>query len=381
MQQPVLAIQGVGAVTSLGLDADNIFAAARAGFSRAAPSDMFTVRDPDSGEGQGVTVHEVPMVAYGFEGLARLQQLINAGLADLKRHTDPNFFAGDPVHFYLGLPSLKRALSGGALLSDDDMHKEWDQQQQEQPEFDEALVGTMLNKGLAAVGLTGQVQLAGLNVSGHAAGGVLVEQAMNDIQQGHVVKAVLGGIDTYLGFHTINWLDYTQRLKNDDNPEAMQPGEGAAFVALAPNTMVQGTGVVIKQVATGHEVDSLLSGERSIGRALAQAILQASKPQIDSPTQFKSPWFITDHNGESYRANEWGNVITLIKSRRAELEDPDTWFPAINFGDTGAAFAPLAIAQAYIAFQRRYVAGENAIVCASSDNGLRAALCVGIASA
>jgi len=373
-----LVIYGVGAVTPLGLDADNAFAAARAGFSRATPSDMFSVRDPDSGEGQGVVAHEVPMVTYGFEGLGRLQQLITAGLVDLKRNVSPQYFEGDPVCFYIALPSLKRVFTGGALLGDEEMHKDWDEQQKNQPEFNDALVSSLLMKGLDAAGLTGQVKLAGFDVSGHAAGGALIEQAWQDIHKGDVTKAVLGGIDTYLGFHTINWLDYTQRLKNDDNPEAMQPSEGAVFVALAPEQGGPSGCVAVKSVATGMETDSLLSGERSIGRTFTQTILRASTPQLETASQFTSPWLITDHNGEFYRANEWGNVITQIKSKRPELETPETWFPAINFGDTGAAFVPLAIAQAYVAFQRGYSEGEHAIVCASSDNGLRAAICVGV---
>ncbi len=373
-----MRIQEIGAVTSLGVDASNLFAAARAGITKSAPNDMFTVRDPDSGEGQGVITHEVPVLTHGFEGLGRFQQLMIAGLTDLARRIEPSFFLDEPIYCYIALPSLKRAVSGGALLADEEMSREWQSQQSELPEFNEEMIVALLTTALKAANVSGRFKLAGFCLSGQAAGGTLLEKIRRDLQKGETSKAILGGVDSYIGFHTINWLDYTGRLKTEDQAEAMQPAEGAAFLALtAANS---GDGINIKACATGNEQNSLLSGRSSDGKVLNE-VFQLAYTQLQPQPNMQIPWFVIDHNGESYRAREWGNTVTHIKANHPQWFAFETWFPAISFGDTGAAFVPLAIAQVFTALQNGYGGGDNAIICASSDDGLRTVLCVGNAAA
>lgn len=374
MSQATLYLHSAGTVTALGLDTPTVFAAARAGVSRAFPSTMFTVRDPDSGEGQGVTVHEVPCITTGFEGVARLQQLLVGVLKDLKQQTEPQFWNQGTIGVYLALPSAKRAFTGADLLSDEDIQKEWLEKQQQLPDFDAQMVNGMLSQAVALTDTQGDLQLAAYELSGHAAGGTLLGKMQQDANQGRWQQAILIGVDSYLGFHTINWLDYTQRLKSDDNPEAMQPGEAACAIAFSTHPGNQP--LAIRQVVQEQESHPLLSGQPSTGKALAQTLFQAAQGMHQQ--DFQRPWLFTDHNGESYRGAEWGLALTYLKAHRPELLDTDTWFPAISFGEIGSAYIPLALAQAQTALQRRYASAPQAIICAASDNGLRSAIRIGL---
>ena len=121
---------------------------------------------------------------------------------------------------------------------------------------------------------------------------------------------------------------------------------------------------------------SFLSGKQSRGEALASSIL-ATAPFCRWAEQ-KQVWFISDHDGEEYRAMEWGNAFTHLVRESQIFVNPAVWYPAASYGHTGVAGPAIAVCTAASAFARRYAPHGAAMITCSADSGERA---VGIVSA
>jgi 3-oxoacyl-[acyl-carrier-protein] synthase-1 len=67
-------------------------------------------------------------------------------------------------------------------------------------------------------------------------------------------------------------------------------------------------------------------------------------------------------------------VLTRLNSYLSDLELVS--HPADCYGDIGAATGGMLIAHAVKAFERNYNIAEEALLWASSDDGLRTALCI-----
>jgi 3-oxoacyl-[acyl-carrier-protein] synthase-1 len=85
-------------------------------------------------------------------------------------------------------------------------------------------------------------------------------------------------------------------------------------------------------------------------------------------------WFITDQNGELYRATEWGNVVVRLVGYSQAFADPVLWYPAASFGDTGAVSGAVAICMAVNAFARGYAPAQTVAILSSAEDPSRAAV-------
>lgn len=84
---------------------------------------------------------------------------------------------------------------------------------------------------------------------------------------------------------------------------------------------------------------------------------------------------MTDQNGETYRANEWGNAVVALSSSPG-FSDWETHAPASNFGETGAASPLLSIVLQTRAFVRGYASSDAAVVAVSDDGPERGAVVI-----
>lgn len=112
----------------------------------------------------------------------------------------------------------------------------------------------------------------------------------------------------------------------------------------------------------------------SEGRALARCALEVLEA---AGARGERPLLLSDHNGEEFRAWEWGMLLLHLRAQAPEWEGLRTWLPATGLGDTGAASGAVATCVATRALQRGYAPSRLALVLSAADGPERAALLVG----
>jgi 3-oxoacyl-[acyl-carrier-protein] synthase-1 len=212
--------------------------------------------------------------------------------------------------------------------------------------------------------------------SGHTGTAEAIQAAIDDLTSRKIDAALVGAVDSLLGEDTLAWLEQAGRLKTPSVPVGLQPGEGAVLLVLQRQESTDSRGfrpfAGIVDVRFGEEPSTLVSGSSSRGECL----LSILAPMVDNPTldDTQPLWILTDQNGESYRAHEWGHALPRLAARAPAFMHPKLWYPAVSLGDTGAAAGAVAICIAIRAFARRYAPSVRAFVLSSSDLTRRSAL-------
>lgn len=368
---------GLGMVASLGNDVATNCAAARAGLSRSAPLENYRVRSEVEGDPEPVIGHQASLFTRGFEGEARLVRLAQGALMDLIARCPGADWTSGAVRFYVALPFAWRSYEGLDLIPDDEARRARSERFAALTQ-DPASSGQRSDPHRAARILRKAATLARWPTevaapacfSGHAGGLEAVSAALTDLSASTVRVAVVLGIDSLLDEETLDWLNSCQRLKCDGVPAGCQPGEAAVALALTLETPVHAVPVV-RVVSTAKEERSLLAGGSGTGQGLATAIAECLKA-VPSDTA----WIISDHNGEVYRANDWGYAVVRLRSHFESFAAPVVWYPALSFGDIGAASALAGICMAVRAWDRNYAPANIALIAAASEGSGRAALCL-----
>lgn len=365
-------------VTSLGGDAATSCAAARAGLIRTQVIEGLRYVSSTDGDPAPVIVHAAPVITRGFEGTARLGRLLTAALTDLIPTLPDALTSGSPVGFYLALPSPNRTLTGTELIANAEAraaHAERAADLEGQA-VDLSFAQRLLADAAAQAGFAGTPDLRHVSLDGHAGAAQCISVAVDDLARNRVALAIVAGVDSLLDDATLEWLNGTGRLKLADMPVGLRPGEACAILALAhPRQAAAVTGTFeLVQVGVAAEARSLLSGATSVGVALAGLLDGVAEPAgwCDAP----SAWLVCDHNGETYRANEWGHALVRLRGLHPALDDWQLWMPAESFGDTGAASALVGVCVALAAFDRGYAPGASAVVVSASESQARSALVV-----
>lgn len=377
-----IVITGAGLASSLGTDLVSAAAASRAGVSRGTELSAYELLSEDDGEPEAMIGHPVGRLTYGFEGLGRLARLASLALADLIRQTAS--FPGNEwgIGFYVSLPPSKRSESGTDLIADEETRQSVLERAQENADThaDPALTAQrILEIAAQCTGWPWGISLQFTSSAGHA--GVLeaLERAQNDLLEGRVNLAIVGGVDSLLDEETVWWLKDTGRLKRSGVPAGLQPGEAAAFIQLETKHNAQRRGA--KPLAQVHWVTTvldetpLLSGTPPRGIALSALLEQAAQAgQWHSSHQTT---LISDQNGELYRAQEWGNALVRLLAKYPSLRT-EMWYQAASFGDIGAASGGVALSLAAQALSRGYSRTPEITIVSSSDGPLRAAAVLGL---
>ena len=355
-------------VASLGFDVATCCAASRAGLSRAQPNAAFPVMTA-SGDDVGVACHSVPITTGGFEGELRLQRLAAMALRDLDQR-EPWLRVGTRSFAYLSLPpSLAHRKAAAAAEPDSAaltaaVQAAWPGAQ------------ALWARAIAPLRWTNAPTLRHLALSGHTGFLRALEQATRDIAQGQADVAIVGGVDSWIDLDTMAWLESRQRLKTPSSPAGFQPGEAAAFVVLESETHATARGGIsrafLRGLAFGQEVHLPGADDPPSGKALAGAIHNSMR-NIRFHHQLPL-WVLSDHNGEPYRAQDWGTAaVHLEAAHKTQVVGPTT-YPATSFGDTGAASGAIALCMAARAFERRYASASIAAVVSAADSGDRGVL-------
>lgn len=209
--------------------------------------------------------------------------------------------------------------------------------------------------------------------SGRAGVFALVAEARALLTRGGAESAVVVGVDSLVSPGRLRLFDEGERLRSPRNPDGFFPGEGAALALLESGRRIESRGakaeLSILGVGLGSEPETLRSDKPSTGRGLTDALRGALSDAASAQ------WIVSDYNGESYGAYEWGLVYARLAERLDSIERVS--HPARNTGDLGAATGAVQIALASAGFRRGWAEGPWALAFAGSDGAERAALRLG----
>lgn len=350
-----VVVTSIGMVTALGHWAEASCAAIRAGISRL--SELVEEAEEDEVdeepealevEGQGVVLGcPAHGLTDGYLGLGRWTRMAALAVEDLVENSGlaPQQLAA--ARLYLALPSLETA---------------------GMPEDSGTSLATRIGKW---IGLRRLGERPVAHAEGSAAGVLALDQAIQDLRAGGAEFAIVGGVDSLLEPARLGALGEAGRLKNDQKPDGLVPGEAAAFVLLetAEHALERGARgfATLEATATARETKTIWADEPPDGAGLAEALTACFSQLGDGGT--RTGLVICDLNGETFRAKEFANVIPRVLSC---VQVPwQLWHPADCIGDTGAASALVAAVLVARALRQGYAPSDDVLVWASSDGGLR----------
>jgi hypothetical protein len=363
-------IAAIGMASSLGADAVTACAAARAGLVRPREITGRFVFDPTTVEMVPFVAHPAAPLTDGFTGTARLAVLGAAGLLDLARGANLAPEAVAELGLVLALPS-------GYFYDAAEEREGLDEGAELPPAFEESGRTAVLKDKLQRQFVSLICQLAGLPepkhhelvFEDHAGGARAIERAGELLQEGRVERCIVGGVDSYCDGPVVDALETLQLLKLPDNPMGLPAGEASAFLLLDRSKTAGRS-----RPAASLEMTRFVAGaahhlapEVHACRALSQLFEEVTRDLQDGSCRL----MIGTHNGTHVVANEWGRALVSLPRALAE---GDHWFPAISFGDTGAASLFVGACMALRGLARGYAPSDRILLWGSSPCGAKGAL-------
>lgn len=337
-----IRVVALGARTPGGLTAASAAAAFRAGVKRVAEH-PFMVDD----NGDRVVGAIDALLDPALQGPDRLIELASTALLEVVENLALNQRNSLRVACLVGVPELRPGFS----------------------ESDATNVLSVLQRlDLPGLSFPGVEQFG----RGHAAALAGIVEACRRIERGETELCIVGGVDSYLHYQTLDWLQEHRQLATADTRSAFHPGEGAGFVALASDNVRRRYGweslAAIDGAAVAQESRLIKSDEDCFGEGLTAAVTGATATRRANGPIAE---VYCDVNGERYRGEEWGFVLL----RRGQLfrDGTDYRCPPMVWGDLGAASGALNVTLTAASWQRGWAKGDSALIWGSSEHGLRAA--------
>jgi 3-oxoacyl-[acyl-carrier-protein] synthase-1 len=363
-----IVVTGQGMVSSLGLDAATSCAAARAGLRRAQKLDNLKFASLDGREVECAVGHQTPIITHGFEGAARLAQLVAGALRDLSTQ---GLIPSGRRGLYLSMPSPRRHLTGAELIPDPEVKQLFLEKVQEESSAlnDHDWTDKVLSVAVRQAGQLKDIPLRFVTYAGHTGFAEALAAAVEDLRQSDIDLALVGGVDSLVDERSLAWLRVTGRLKGEANPAGLEPGEGAVFLAVERRLQRRQAPMLsrIDSIATAEEERPRLLGQQPTGRALSGCIRSAAEASVIL-------WLVSDHNGETSRSMEFGNALSRVANPQSQLLP--ALFPSAAFGDTGSASAGIAVCVAQGAFLRTYAPAKTGIIASVADGSHRSAFSI-----
>jgi len=206
--------------------------------------------------------------------------------------------------------------------------------------------------------------------NGRAGALLALEHAAPLFEQG-AEYVMVGGADTYSDSRWLDQLESEGRLLTRRSLDGFVPGEGAAFLLLAPAPRRAPAGaaagaITLVAAASAEEPEHFYAQGRATGEGLANCFENLRAAPVAQPP-VRSIW--AGFNGEGFWAKEWG----VARLRHADLFDPsaEIQHPADCYGDLGAATGAMLMVLAERAMSMSGGGASPALVFASSDRETR----------
>jgi len=337
-----VAIVALGMVTPLGHGAEASCAAIRAGLTRFAELPEAQI------DGASVIGATVQGITDGLLGLDRFARLAGGAVQDLIEAAALGDRGLAAAGLYLVLPPGDRPGVDGRLAG---------------------MLPARIGEQCHLDGLAGRTRVF---PSGHAGAVAALAEAMKDLQSRRVGRAIVGGVDSLVEPGALAHYHALGRLKREDRPVGLMPGEAAAFFLVEPLVAAQARGAAILAVAEAPATAIELCTIDGEGVCDASGLTAAARRTLGALADggAGTDLIIGDLNGEAYRSEEYAYLVTraLHEAVRGPLR---LWHPADAIGDTGAAAAAVSICTGARALRRGYARTDAALVLASSEGGLR----------
>lgn len=344
-----VGISAVGAISAAGANAAQTCASIRAGICRFTEHAYFECAglDPEWDPELPLFAASVPLVDPFLDGNDRLLALAVPALTELMRNAKIRRADLAKAAFFLALPH------------EDTVTRAW--------RLGERFAETLCRR----TGLAG-FKLVRTNQQGHTGVMSLVADAVTLLQQGEITFCIVGGIDSYLSEDRLEMLDASWRIRSERNVDGYIPGEAAAMVMLETASNMKKRGIAtlatIDKIAFGVEPNTISSDKASTGKGLCAAIARI----FPEGAERRPGHVYCDLNGESYRAFEWGVVLTRLAAEIGAMKK--IVHPADCVGDIGAATGAMLLTCAADAFKKGYAVSMDPLLWTSSDNGARVAM-------
>jgi 3-oxoacyl-[acyl-carrier-protein] synthase-1 len=358
-----VSVVAAGMVTVLGLDWETSCAASRAGIRRASKLDYFPFQTAEIGEPQFAIGHQVDLLTKGFEGFGRLVRLLAGAMRDIYRRITPHADLLRDSGLYLSMPDPERIRQAASI-------RELEDGESDLPSPPRDLAARLVVQSCQLARWPHELRVQAMSLVGHAGFADVLQRAMDDLKSGRVTTCLVGGVDSLLDEDTLTWLLNSDRLKHPAHAAGFMPGEGCAVLLLSDRATAQSEICSLEAVTVGQESLTLLDDESADGIGLwrtAQGLISDRRPE-----RSRAPALISDHNGEVYRAREFGGMLVRFRNRTGI--EPHISYPAVSFGDTFAASGALSMATAAHSFARRYANAASNIVLSTSDGPARGAI-------
>lgn len=371
-----LTIHAASMVCSLGQDMDTACAAARAGLTRLAEIPC-RVREENQEPGLAVG-HCVFSLTNGFEGDARLIRMHTQAVKNLFVHSGSTVITGK-IGWFLALPSSERRISGIDNIPDIEDRTLYEKNIiiAPTPVPDPTRGRRIVEASLSMSGVNINIDIVQTSTSDKIGFAELIDTASQLLEDGTLDVAIVGGVDSLVDEPNLDWLNITSRLKSAEQPVGLVPGEAAALVLLTGrDDRIRHNSPALANILNVQHTRSekpYLDGKAPDGSGLAAALLPLAQAQCANGN---NPWLVTDQNGESYRASDWGHALVKLLSRFPGYQNPVLWYPALSFGDTGAASAVIGTCMVLQAFGRNYAPSNIAAIISSNDGPERASLLI-----
>jgi 3-oxoacyl-[acyl-carrier-protein] synthase I len=341
-----ISVSLTSALTAAGSSAEQTAASIRAAVVPILEDPGYMTISGDEAEAEPARTARVAGVDPGLDGRDRLFALLDPVLADLVERAPEVAKDAHRTALFVALPEPDAVTSTWSLKTF-------------APDLEKRL-------GLSFASVQS-------SLLGRAGVFALLAEARALLARGGAELAVVAGVDSLVSPLRLRLFDEEERLRSPRNVDGFFPGEGAALALLSSERRLSAHGwraeLSILGVGLGSEPEGLRSDKPSTGRGLTDALRGALADA--APVR----WVVSDYNGESYRAYEWG----LVHARLAERLDAISLVshPARSTGDVGAATGAVQIALASAGFRRGWAQGTSALVFAGSDGAERAALRLG----
>jgi hypothetical protein len=365
-EEDVICITALGLATAVAPTLLDSCAAARAGITRMADLKILSLAEDESLGQEPIAGCQARYIAPGFVGVARALLLGETALADLqsRRLLSPREVRGTGIivnlsdQFYADSNYCRLTQVAPRLPS-----VGWAEDCKQ-----------LIPRLIRAFNMDCCPQNHRLHFGGHTGFVRAIADAEHLLLTGQLDRCLIGAIDSCVEPRFLRAAAAKGVLKTDGNPVGFVPGEAAGFILLERVADAHSAGTEPLAFLKGKSFVSngpdRLSDEPPDGIALSSAVDQALSCQLKSEPVAS---IISDLNGEEYRARDWGNAITRLRTKH-NLDVPQM-IPALTFGETGAAAAAVGLCLGTIAQQRGWVPRGPIIEWLSADKGSRAALC------
>lgn len=346
-------LTGAGAVTSVGRSVAATCTAIHAGVTRPRPVSELRMVDPETQEDIPLRGHPVDGYTDGFTLLGRWMRLARGCVRELVS-SSLRAEAGDPRFWEAtGLTVVVMPPDERVLLSDDGQARA-------------LLEEDFLLPLHSALELPIPPHNVALLTTGHAGTAMAIELGRQRFSTRELERMLIVAVDSYIDPLRLEELMEERRLKTEEQPVGLLPGEAGVALMMEAGTSARRRNApilgTISAVATGHEPPEHPRIQR--GGALADCI-QSTLDALAPGAAFRGNVY-SDLNGETWRAQEWGRARVRLGQR---LEAQRVYLPCSFVGDVGAASGALSVCLALHARDPLRPEEAPALVVSSSDQG------------